>query len=70
MVFDDEDELDPTEEDNGSRADEGRSRYDNRIYDLQGRCVATEQEVADGSWRYRLPAGIYIHRGKKIMIGK
>ncbi len=70
VIFDDEEELDPTEENSGSQNDEGRSRYDNRIYDLQGRCVATEQEVADGSWRYRLPAGIYIHHGKKIMIGK
>ncbi|MBQ7511102.1 MAG: hypothetical protein IJT53_09420 [Prevotella sp.] len=45
------------------------------VYNLQGRCVATEQQVKDGSWRSQVPAGIYIMRpargmskGKKIVI--
>ena len=39
---------------------------DNRIYDLQGRCVATADEVEDGSWRHRLSPGIYVINGKKF----
>lgn len=39
---------------------------DNRIYDLLGRCVATEEQVKDGSWRQLLPPGLYIINGKKV----
>ena len=39
---------------------------DNRIYDLQGRCVATEQQVLDGTWRTQLSRGIYILNGRKF----
>ena len=40
---------------------------DNRIYDMQGRCVATEEQVKDGSWRQSLSKGMYILNGKKFM---
>ena len=39
---------------------------DGRIYDLQGRCVATRQQVEDGSWRTTLAPGVYILNGKKF----
>ena len=39
---------------------------DNRVYDLQGRCVATEEQVKDGTWKQRLRPGIYILNGRKI----
>ena len=39
---------------------------DGCIYDLQGRKVATQQEVQDGTWRERLAPGIYILNGKKF----
>ena len=39
---------------------------DNCIYDLQGRRVATEQEVQDGTWHDRLAPGIYIMNGRKF----
>ena len=39
---------------------------DNCIYDLQGRCVATEQEVQNGTWHDRLAPGIYILNGRKF----
>jgi len=32
--------------------------------------VATEQEVKDGTWKLRLPAGVYILNGKKVMNSK
>lgn len=64
VVFDDDDD----EENENPEGNESGSqmRYDNRIYDLQGRCVATEQQVKDGSWRNRLAAGVYILNGRKI----
>ena len=39
-----------------------------RVYDLQGRCVATEQEVSDGSWLNNVAPGMYIVNGKKFVI--
>lgn len=37
-----------------------------RVYDLQGRCVVTEQEVREGNWYSSLRPGIYILNGKKF----
>lgn len=42
--------------------------YDNRVYDLQGRCVATEEQVKDGTWKNNLTPGVYIMSGKKIIV--
>ncbi len=63
VVFDDDDEED---EDNESFATSGK--YDNRVYDIQGRCVATPQQVLNGTWRRHLAPGIYILNGKKIRL--
>ena len=41
---------------------------DNCIYDLQGRKMATEQQVKDGTWRQLLKPGVYIINGKKIAV--
>ena len=41
---------------------------DGRAYDIQGRCVATEQEVSDGSWLNNVAPGMYIVNGKKIAV--
>lgn len=41
---------------------------DGRAYDIQGRCVATEQEVSDGSWLNNVAPGMYIVNGKKFVI--
>ena len=61
VIFDDDDEeLQP----DGDR--QLVPQGDNRIYDLQGRCVATEQEVQDGTWHDRLAPGIYILNGRKF----
>ena len=35
------------------------------VYDLQGRMVATEQQVKEGMWRNQVPAGVYILRSAK-----
>ena len=43
---------------------------DNRVYDLQGRCVATEEQVKDGTWWQLLRSGIYIVNGKKVIVRK
>lgn len=48
--------------------EENRRVYDNRVYDLQGRCVATEEQVNDGTWRQNLRPGIYIINGRKIRL--
>lgn len=48
--------------------EENRRVYDNRVYDLQGRCVATEEQVKDGTWRQNLRPGIYIINGRKIRL--
>ena len=63
VIFDDE-ELELQDDDNGNGATFG----DGRIYDLQGRCVATQQEVLDGSWINNVASGIYILNGKKIAV--
>ena len=47
---------------------EDRRGYDNRVYDLQGRCVATEEQVKDGTWRMNVKPGVYIMSGKKIIV--
>ena len=62
VIFDDDDEEQEMLEDGG------RQRFDRRAYDLQGRCVASEQQVADGTWRLTAKPGIYIVAGKKIVI--
>ena len=59
VVFDDEDE--PID-DNLSQ----QQRYDGRVYDLQGRCVASKQQVDDGSWKQHVRPGIYILNGRKF----
>ena len=61
VVFDEDGE----EEENGR---EEAPMFDGRIYNLQGRCVATEQEVSEGSWRQKLAPGVYIRNGKKMVI--
>lgn len=48
--------------------EEDRRGYDNRVYDLQGRCVATEEQVKDGTWRMNVKPGIYIFNGKKVFV--
>ena len=63
VIFD-EDELELQEDGNGYGATFG----DGRIYDLQGRCIATKQEVLDGSWINTVAPGIYILNGKKIAV--
>ena len=63
VVFDDDDEEDePIEE---SLRNISANGY---VYDLQGRCVATPQEVAEGVWRRKLASGIYILNGRKILV--
>ena len=41
---------------------------DGRVYDMQGRCVVTEQEAIDGSWINTVAPGIYILNGKKVVV--
>ena len=38
------------------------------VYDMQGRQVATEAQVSDGTWRQYLAPGMYIVNGKKIQV--
>ena len=63
VVFDDNDEEDePISE---------RLRQwpaDNRVYDLQGRCVASGEAVRNGSWRNMVAPGVYIVNGKKVKL--
>lgn len=64
VAFDVSEERDPMEDTgDGSVARDG----DNRIYDMQGRMVADEQTVADGTWRQRLAPGVYIMNGRKFV---
>ncbi len=63
VIFDDE-ELELQDDGNSYRTTVG----DGRVYDLQGRCVATEQEVSDGSWLNNVAPGMYIVNGKKFVI--
>ena len=46
---------------------EGMLRPGN-VYNLQGRCVATEEMVKDGTWKNNLTPGVYIMSGKKIIV--
>lgn len=46
---------------------EGMLRPGN-VYNLQGRCVATEEMVKDGTWKNNLTPGVYIMNGKKIIV--
>jgi hypothetical protein len=46
---------------------EGMLRQGN-VYNLQGRCVATEEMVKDGTWKNNLTPGVYIMSGKKIIV--
>jgi len=39
-----------------------------RVYDLTGRCVASGDEVLDGTWRDKVSPGIYIIGGKKLVV--
>ena len=41
---------------------------DGCVYDMQGRRVATEQQVLDGTWKQRVAPGIYIINGKKLLV--
>ena len=63
VIFDDE-ELELQDDGNSYRATFG----DGRVYDLQGRCVATEQQVSDGTWQTLLKPGMYVVNGKKIIV--
>jgi hypothetical protein len=63
VIFDDDDEGGEEPELNGVME---QRVGDNRVYDLQGRCVATEEQVKDGTWKERLRPGIYILNGRKI----
>ncbi|MBQ6760895.1 MAG: hypothetical protein IJP47_05665, partial [Prevotella sp.] len=38
------------------------------VYDMQGRQIATEEQVLDGTWHQSLAPGIYIVNGKKILV--
>lgn len=61
VIFDDEGE--------GTKEGWGDSPvFDGCVYNLQGRCVATEQEVREGTWREKLAPGIYLLNGKKMVI--
>ena len=62
VIFDDDNE--------GAKEGEGSSSqvFDGCVYNLQGRCVATEQEVKEGTWREKLAPGVYILNGKKLVI--
>lgn len=42
--------------------------YPGGVYNLQGRCVATEEQVLDGTWRQHLAPGIYIMNGRSIIV--
>ena len=59
--------FDFDEEEQQGEAQDGADGMDDELclYDLQGRCVATEQQAKDGSWRNRVPAGIYILRSAR-----
>ncbi len=40
---------------------------DNHVYDLSGRCVATPEQVQDGTWWQQASRGIYILNGRKLV---
>ena len=63
VIFDDSDI------DNDDMEEQGRNeRYDNHVYDLSGRMVATEQQVLDGSWTTFVAPGTYIVNGRKVRV--
>ena len=63
VVFDDDEEEDePIEESLLQRP------HDNRVYDLLGRCVASGEEVVNGTWRSKVASGIYILNGRKVYV--
>ena len=64
VVFDD----DEGEEDEPIEESLRQQVFNGCVYDLQGRCVATEEMVKDGTWRHNLKHGIYILNGKKIYV--
>ena len=61
VIFDDE-------EGDEEISDKKEQVFDGRVYNLQGRCVATEEQVKDGTWQDGLEPGIYIVNGKKLVI--
>lgn len=63
VIFDDEDGENPDIKDSSDRI-----VGDGCVYDLQGRKVATKQQVEDDTWRQFLRPGIYIINGKKIRL--
>lgn len=38
------------------------------VFDLQGRRVATEQQVQDGTWQRKATQGVYIRNGRKFVV--
>ena len=64
VVFDDDNE----EEDEPIGESLLQRPHDNRVYDLLGRCVATGEEVVNGTWRHKVASGIYILNGRKIYV--
>ena len=64
VVFDD----DEGEEDEPIEESLRQQVFNGCVYDLQGRCVATEEMVKDGTWRRNLKRGIYILNGKKVYV--
>ena len=41
-----------------------------KVYDVQGRCIAIGEDVLDGSWKNNVAPGLYIIGGKKVYVGK
>ena len=64
VVFDDDEE----EDDDPIGESLLQRPHDNRVYDLLGRCVATGEEVVNGTWRSKVASGIYILNGRKIYV--
>ena len=62
VLFDGEELPDPNFQEQVTRT------YPIGVFDLQGRKVATEEEVQDGTWRQQLSPGIYIVNGKKVAV--
>ena len=57
-----------TTEIDGVREYRADTPYPGGVYNLQGRCVATEEQVLDGTWRQHLAPGIYIMNGRSIIV--
>jgi len=49
-------------------AEEGRRMPTGDVFDLQGRRVATEQQVQDGTWQRKATQGVYIRNGRKFVV--